>query len=153
MKLSLIKTASVSGFLMGLLFSQGTIAGAFWEITDSNLSYIARVRADPNWGSVVIYNPVTCKQIGAACGFFRTHAHAHAMRNHLLLRPEAYPYTLEDEADCWAAKNGKSNETYAAVQFFLDEDRDPEIKITGEPLRRAEKIKACAIKAGKWPEE
>ena len=153
MKVSLIKTVSSAALLLSLIISQSINARAFWEITDSNLPYVARVRADPNWGSAVIYNPVLCKQVGTACGFFRTHAHAHAFRNHLLLPPASYPYMLEDEADCWAAKNGKAEEAYAAVQFFLDEERDPEIKITGEPLKRAEKIKACAIEAGNWPEE
>ncbi len=151
MKKRLIKTISFSLFSFALLLSQNSFAGAFWEITDTNLQYIARVRADPNWGSAVIYNPEICMAIGAACGFFRTHAFAHAFRNHLLLRPEEYPYTLEDEADCWAAKNGKPDETYAAVQFLRDENRDPKIKLTGDPLRRATKIKACAIDAGIWP--
>ena len=150
MKKLSIKTVSYSALLLGLLISQNVFARAFWEITDSNLKYVARVRADPYWGSVVIYNPVFCKEIGAACGFFRDHAFAHAFLNHLLLPPEAYPYTLEDQADCWTAKNGDPDETYAAVQFLLDENRDPKIKLTGDPLKRAAKIKACAIDAGKW---
>lgn len=124
-----------------------------WEIPDSKLPYIAKIRADPRWGSAVIYNPVMCEEIGAACGFFRSHAFAHAHRNHLLLPPDAYPPTLEAEADCWAAKNGKANEVYAAVQLLLDENRNPDLNITGDPVQRAENIRTCALQAGNWSKE
>ncbi len=142
----------ISSLLLGSFFSPPATAFV-WEITDSKLPYIAKIRADPQWGSAVIYNPVMCKEIGAACGFFRTHAFAHAHRNHILLPPEAYPATLEAEADCWAAKNGKPDEVYAAVQLLLDENRNPDLNITGNPLERAEKVRACAEQAGNWPHD
>ena len=138
--------------LLSSLFSENTIA-LYWEITDTKLPYIARIRADPNWGAAVIYNPETCKEIGAACGFFKEHAHAHAHLNHILLPPEAYPPMLEAQADCWVAKNGRPHEVYAAVQLFLDDSRNPELNITGDPAQRAEKIRACAKQAGNWAEE
>ena len=138
--------------LLSGLISENVLA-LYWEISDTRLSYIARVRADPHWGAAVLYNPDTCKEIGAACGFFKEHAYAHAHRNHILLPPEAYPTTLEDEADCWAAKNGNPKEVYAAVQLLLDDNLNPNLNITGDPAQRAEKIHACAEKAGNWIEK
>jgi len=137
--------------LLSGLISENVLA-LYWEISDTRLPYIARVRADPHWGAAVLYNPDTCKEIGAACGFFKEHAYAHAHRNHILLPPEAYPATLEAEADCWAAKNGNPKEVYAAVQLLLDDNLNPNLNITGDPAQRAEKIHACAVKAGNWIE-
>jgi len=115
------------------------------EIPDPHLDEIAMVRADPHWGAVVIYNPDTCKEIGEACGFFRLHAFAHRHLNHTLLAsPKQYPASLEAQADCWAAKYGKTNEVKAVVELFLDENRNPDWKIHGDPLQRAEKIRSCA---------
>jgi len=138
--------------LLSGLISENVLA-LYWEISDTRLPYIARVRADPHWGAAVLYNPGTCKEIGAACGFFKEHAYAHAHRNHILLPPEAYPATLEAEADCWAAKNGNPKEVYAAVQLLLDDNLNPNLNITGDPAQRAEKIRACAEKAGNWIEK
>ena len=138
--------------LLSGLISENVLA-LYWEISDTRLPYIARVRADPHWGAAVLYNPDTCEEIGAACGFFKEHAYAHAHRNHILLPPEAYPATLEAEADCWAAKNGNPKEVYAAVQLLLDDNLNPNLNITGDPAQRAEKIRACAEKAGNWIEK
>lgn len=146
----LMGTILLPSLLLGSLLSENVLADQYWGISDTRLPYIARVRADPHWGYAVLYNPDTCKEIGAACGFFIEHAGAHPHRNHILLPPEAYPVTLEDEADCWAAKNGRPKEVYAAVQLLLDDNRDPNLNITGDPAQRAEKIRACAEKAGNW---
>jgi len=140
------------GLLLSGLISENVPAEQYWGISDTRLPYIAMVRKNPNETTIVIYNPDTCKEIGAACGFFIEHAGAHAHRNHMLLPPEAYPATLEAEADCWAAKNGKSKEVYAAVQLFLDENRNPNLNLTGDPAQRAENIRACAEKSGNWIE-
>ncbi len=122
-----------------------------WEIPDPHLQEIAMIRADPHWGTVVIYNPNTCKEIGNSCGFFRLHAFAHNHLNHTLLAsPDAYPVSLENQADCWAAKYGKPIEVKAVVTLFLDKNRNPTWKIHGDLLKRAENIRACAIQAGKW---
>ena|GEM_PF-6718421 len=59
----------------------------------------------------------------------------------------------EDAADCWLAKNGKPEEVYATVELLLDENRNPNVNITGDPALRAEKIRACVEKAGNWAEE
>jgi len=85
--------------------------------------------------------------------FLCRHASVHAHLNHRLLPPEAYTTRSEDEADCWVAKNGKPEEVYAAVQLLLDENRNPNVNITGDPALRAEKIRACAEQAGNWTEE
>ncbi len=149
---TLKKAILFPSLLLSGLISENVPAEQYWGIPDTRLPYIAMVRRNPNETTIVIYNPDTCKEIGAACGFFIEHAGAHAHRNHMLLPPEAYPATLEAEADCWAAKNGKSKEVYAAVQLFLDENRNPNLNLTGDPAQRAENIRACAEKSGNWIE-
>ena len=146
------KTLLFPSLLLSGLISENVPAEQYWGIPDTRLPYIAMVRRNPNETTIVIYNPDTCKEIGAACGFFIEHAGAHAHRNHMLLPPEAYPATLEAEADCWAAKNGKSKEVYAAVQLFLNENRNPNLNLSGDPAQRAENIRACAEKSGNWIE-
>ncbi len=124
------------------------------DIPDPSLDEIAMMRADANWGTVVIYNPVTCKEIGDACGFFRLHAFSHShLNHHLLSEPSAYPISQEMQADCWTAKYGKPNETKAAVKLLLDENRNSTLKIHGDPIKRAENIRSCAMEIGKWIEE
>ena len=152
MKYILMRTILFPVLLLSSLLCENVLADQYWGISDTRLPYIARVRADPHWGYAVLYNPDTCKEIGAACGFFIEHAGAHPHRNHILLPPDAYPATLEAEADCWAAKNGKSKEVYAAVQLFLNENRNPNLNLTGDPAQRAENIRACAEKSGNWIE-
>ncbi len=149
---TLKKAILFPSLLLSGLISENVPAEQYWGIPDTRLPYIAMVRRNPNETTIVIYNPDTCKEIGAACGFFIEHAGAHAHRNHILLPPEAYPATLEAEADCWAAKNGKSKEVYAAVQLFLNENRNPNLNLTGDPAQRAENIRACAEKSGNWIE-
>ena len=152
MKYILMRTILFPVLLLSSLLCENVSAEQYWGIPDTRLPYIAMVRRNPNETTIVIYNPDTCKEIGAACGFFIEHAGAHAHRNHILLPPEAYPAMLEAEADCWAAKNGKSKEVYAAVQLFLDENRNPNLNLTGDPAQRAEKVRACAEEAGNWIE-
>ena len=150
MKSILVKIILLFGFLLCISCSN-TIVQPFWEIPDPSLTEIAMIRADPNWGTAVIYNPDTCKEIGEACGFFRLHAFAHAHLNHTLLAsPKSYSTLIEDQADCWAAKYGKANETYAVVQIFLDENSRDKWEIHGDPKQRADTIRACAIEAGRW---
>ncbi len=147
------KTILFPSLLLGSLLCEHVSAAQYWEISDTMLPYIARIRAHTNGNAAVLFNPDTCMKIGAACGFFKEHAYAHAHRNHILLPPEAYPTMLEDEADCWAAKNGNPKEVYAAVQLLLDDNLNPNLNITGDPAQRAEKIHACAEKAGNWIEK
>jgi len=138
--------------LLSSLLSENVLAELYWGIPDAKLPYIAMIRAQSR-GAMVIYNPDTCKEIDIACGFFIEHASAHAHLNHRLLPPEAYTTISEDQADCWVAKNGKPEEVYAATQLLLDENRNPDINIIGDPTLRAEKIRACAEQAGNWVEE
>ena len=138
--------------LLSSLLSENVLAAQYWGINDKKLPYIAMIRAQAG-GHIVVYNPDTCEEIGIACGFFVDHASAHAHLNHRLLPPEAYTTMSEDQADCWVAKNGKPEEVYAAVQLLLDDNRNPDINIIGDPALRAERIRACAEKAGNWVEE
>lgn len=123
----------------------------FWEIPDPYLPYIAMIRTHPGTGTAVLYNPDLCYEIGAACQFFRVHAHAHLLLNHLILAtPEDYPASQEAAADCMAARNIEPEEVIAVVAFLLDKDRDPAIPLTGNPKQRAEHIQQCAMAAGNW---
>jgi len=149
---TLKKAILFPSLLLSGLISENVPAEQYWGIPDTRLPYIAMVRKNPNETTIVIYNPDTCKEIGVACGFFIEHAGAHAHRNHILLPPDAYPAMLEAEADCWAAKYGRSEEVYAAVQIFLDDNRNPNLNLTGDPAQRAENIRACAEKSGNWIE-
>ncbi len=120
------------------------------ELSDPTHEEIASIRLLP-WNSyTVVYNSVICEQIGDACGFFRGHAYAHFMLNHALLPPRFYPELSEKQADCYVAKYGKPNEIKAAVALLLDENRDPNLKIHGDPLVRAKNITDCAKQAGNW---
>jgi len=152
MKYILVKIILFFGILLCISCSNTTVQ-PFWEIPDPSLPEIAMIRADPHWGTAVIFNPDTCTEIGEACGFFRTHAFAHGHLNHqLLAEPSAYPVSLETEADCWTAKYGKANETFAIVKLFLEEDVNTKWKIHGDQKQRAKTIKSCAIEAGRWIE-
>ncbi len=151
-KFTMNKTILFFSLLLSSLFSENVLSALYWGIPDTKLPYIAMIRAQAR-GAMVIYNPDSCEEIGIACGFFIDHASAHAHLNHLLLPPEAYPTMIEAQADCWVAKNGKPDEVYAAVQLLLDENRNPNLNIIGDPALRAEKIRACAEVAGNWIED
>ena len=128
-----------------------TIISPYWEIPDPDLKEIAMIRADPNWGTVVIYNPITCKEISDACMFFRRHAYAHEhLRHGLLGEPDDYPLSDEASADCWAARYGKPEEIQSVHALLLDPNRNPALRIHGDPIQRAKRIRDCAIEAGKW---
>jgi len=142
----------IFSLLLSSLLSENVLSALYWGIPDTKLPYIAMIRAQAR-GALVIYNPDTCEEIGTACGFFIDHASAHAHLNHLLLPPEAYPTMIEAQADCWVAKNGKPDEVFAAVQLLLDDNRNPNLNIIGDPALRAEKIRACAEVAGNWIED
>jgi len=139
--------------LLSSLLSESVVAALYWGIPDTKLPYIAKIRTTPGDQVIVLYNPDSCKEIGIACGFFIEHARAHAHLNHTILPPEAYPAMLEDQADCWVAKNMDPKEIYAAVQLLLDDNRNPDLNIIGDPALRAEKIRACAEVAGNWIED
>lgn len=147
MRLATIAVILVAGLLAACVAADKH----FWELPDENLPYVAMLRASPNEGSVVVYNPNHCRAIGVACGFFRSQAHAHAMLNHQILSPSSYSDSYVRQADCWAARNADPLEVKGAVEFLRNENRDPEIRIVGNPLQRAKQIQACAERAGNWP--
>lgn len=145
-----MKTALYLGIFLCTSCNKTTIS-PFWEIPDPYFDEIAMIRADPNFGTAVIYNPETCKKIGDACGFFRLHAFSHEhLRHGLLGEPDDYPISSENAADCFAAQYGKPNEVYAAYKLFLNKNRDPDLRIHGDPEHRAELIKSCAIQKDNW---
>ena len=120
------------------------------EIPDASLPDIAMVRPDPQYGAVIIYNPIACQQIGAACGFFRAHEYGHVVLGHQYLHPSAYPAAREGDADCWAASNGIPQEIYAAYVLFMNGGSSSNWQVYGTPPQRAQHIRACAINAGRW---
>lgn len=145
-----IKILTIFSLLATLSACTTNYTRPFKELSDPSHEEIASIRFFP-WNSyVVIYNPVTCELIGDACGFFRGHAYAHYMLNHTLLPPKFYPALSERQADCYVAKYGKPNEIKAAVDLLLDVNRDPGLKIHGDPVIRAKNITGCAKQAGNW---
>ncbi len=146
-----MKIILFSGLLLCISSCRANVTTPYWEIADPSLPDIAMIRMVRTGAAVVIYNPDTCQKIGAACGFFRTHAFAHDRLNHTILAsPESYPLSMETQADCWAAKYGKPDEVYAAVQFFMENANNPNWKIHGDRVRRAENVRSCAIQVGNW---
>lgn len=101
--------------------------------------------------NVVVYNPDSCLQIGAACGFFRAHAFAHERLNHSIIDvPSYYPPLFEQQADCWAAKYASTAEVVAAVQLLENPDSAARWRLNGDLEQRARIVRDCAIQAGNW---
>lgn len=142
---------SISRVFVTVLLVSGctTMTRHYNEIGDPNLPFIAKIRADRGGSSVVIYNSEICREIGDACGFFRSHAYAHLALNHQpFLPPDHYPTAMEDEADCWAAGNADPEEVTAAVELLRNDAAIRDLPITGNPARRADHIEQCASQAG-----
>lgn len=141
----------IISFLIVCISCSSRPISPFWEIPDPSLPEIAMIRVERGDLRTVVYNPVTCQEIGEACGFFRLHAYSHEILRHSILgEPDDYPPSQEAAADCYAAKYGKPNEVYAVVQLFLDENRNPDWRIHGNPIERAANIRNCAIKSENW---
>jgi hypothetical protein len=145
-----IRLLLIFGLLIALSACSTNYVTPLGLIADPNHEEIASIRKHTLDSYIVMYNPVTCSAIGDACAFFRTHAYAHYRLNHTLMRPKYYPALTEKQADCYAAKYGESNEIEAAVNLLLDENRDPSLKIHGDPSIRAQNITDCARQAGNW---
>lgn len=135
-----------------LLASCAPAHKSFREVPDPSLRDIAVIRQLRGENSVVIYNPVACREIGVACGFFRSQAFAHRRLNHLILDiPSAYPPTQRAQADCWAARYGDAREVAAAVRFLEAGDEAKKWRVPGDLAERARNIRECAAEAGNWP--
>ncbi len=127
-----------------------TNSKSYREITDPNLRYIAVIKEMRTGYAMVIYNPVTCREIGPACGFFRSHAYAHQRLNHTLIDvPSAYPPLFERQADCWAAKYASDEEVQAALVFFGNQENLRKYRVPGDAEDRAATIRECARQAQK----
>jgi hypothetical protein len=133
-----------------LLIATGSGRAQVPEIPDATLREIAVVRPDPRTGAVIIYNPIRCQQVGAACGFFRAHEYGHVAMRHQIPNPRAWPAQREAAADCWAAHNAHPQETLAAVQLFLAGGSSGNWQVYGDPVSRARRVRNCAIRAGRW---
>ena len=142
--------SGVVSVALSLCLLAGVAAAEVPEIPNPNLPDIAMVFPDPVYGAVIVYNPIFCQQIGPACGFFRAHEYGHVVLGHAYLHPADFPAKREAEADCWAAQNGIPQEIYAAVQLFLAGGSSANWQIYGNPVQRAERVRACAIQAGRW---
>ncbi len=125
-------------------------SGVWLGIPDSALPYISRVRRGPHETYFIIYNPVLCEKISDACHFFIEHEAAHGFLRDVILPPEKYPESLERRADCWAAKMISSEAVMSAYHLFTDKNLLKDLPITGDPEKRAETIKSCAIEKGTW---
>lgn len=125
-------------------------ANAVPEIPNPQLNDIAMVQPHPVYGAVIFYNPIICQQIGPACGFFRAHEYGHVVHHHQLMPPGAYAAAREAEADCWAASNGIPQEILAAYYLFMNGGSSPDFQVYGSPQQRANRVRQCAIQAGRW---
>lgn len=120
------------------------------EIPNPALNDIAMVQPHPQYGAVIVYNPIICSQIGPACGFFRAHEYGHIVYSHQFMHPGAYPAAREAQADCWAAANAPPNEVFAAVNLFWTGGSSQNWMVYGNPQQRAIRVRSCAIQAGNW---
>lgn len=120
------------------------------EIANPNLPDIAMVQPHPQYGAVIIYNPVICQQIGYACGFFRAHEYGHVALNHQFMHPASYPAQREAQADRWAAFNASPQEILSAYQLFMSGGSSSNWQIYGSPIYRANRLKQFAMQAGRW---
>ncbi|WP_223827921.1 hypothetical protein [Vreelandella titanicae] len=120
------------------------------EIADPNLNDIAMVQPHPQYEAVIIYNPIICQQIGAACGFFRAHEHGHITLGHQFMHPGAYPAQREAQADEWAAANAHPHEILAAYNLFKNGWSSIKWWIYGHPVHRAARLRQYAINYGRW---
>ncbi len=136
--------------LWGLLLVGSYAYAQVPEIANSNLPDIAMVQPHPQYGAVIIYNPIICQQMGPACGFFRTHEYGHIVHNHQFMYPAVYPAAKEAQTDCWAASNGNPYEVLAAFQLFLAGGSSRNWQVYGNPQQRAARIRSCVIQAGNW---
>jgi len=142
--------ASKIGMLLFIMIVGSRASAQVPEIPNPNLPDIAMVQPHPVYGAVIIYNPLACQQLGAACGFFRAHEYGHVMLRHQYLHPSAYPAAREAQADCWAAQNGNRYEILAAFQLFFAGGSSPNWQVYGNPAQRAQRVRSCAIQGGNW---
>jgi len=136
--------------LLIIMFSPFISLAQVPEIADPNLNDIAIVKPHPQYGAVIIYNPNTCFQIGAACGFFRAHEYGHVTLGHQFMHPGAYPTQREAQADEWAAANAHPQEILSAYYLFLNGGSSPNWEVYGHPHQRAARLRQYAISDGRW---
>lgn len=128
-----------AALLIGFFVSLPSL-GQVPEIADPQLPDIAMVTVLPDGRPVIIYNPITCQQIGPAlCGFYRAHEYCHISLGHAIR--QMWPEQRELEADCCAARNASQAEAVAAYQWFSAGGGSSPIHGFGQ--QRAARIVAC----------
>ena len=145
-----ILSLTFAATLLSISGCNSTLTRHHFEIADTNLKTISQYRADRDWVSAVLYNPMVCEDMGDACIFFLTQAHAHFMNNDVPLPPQQYAKFHEDRADCWAARYAEPEVVRAAVDWLRAGDFPEGIFISGEPMSRANNIQQCAEKFANW---
>lgn len=146
-----LKQLGIPGLAAIMLAGCTPMTTHYREIPTPDLPYIAMIRLSRAESTEVVYNSEICREIGEACGFFRSQAYAHLMLNHRpYLPPDNYPPSYERDADCWAARNADREVVAAAVQLLSDSERVKNLPIIGDPAERARNIRECAIAAGNW---
>lgn len=110
------------------------------EIPDPSFPDIAGIRVLPNGQVAIIYNPVICAQAGQAlCGFYREHEHCHIQLGHTIR--SIWPWQMELEADCCAAKIASNIQAAAAYNWFSSGGGATPTHGTGQ--QRAARILVC----------
>ena len=121
------------------------------EVPNPNFGDIAAVFSDPSTptGAVIVYNPVICQKIGAACLFFRVHEHCHVALNHQF-QPGIHPTIRERDADYCAAANANPQVVMAAWNLFMNGGSSSNWHTYGSPYQRANRLCNFAFQAGNW---
>ncbi len=118
-------------------------------VSDTQIPYLAMAKGNSE-RSMIVSNPVLCKEVPGPCHFFIQHVQAHRLLNHLILPPNAYPASTEAKADCFAAYNSRGQDVLDTYKLLLNSDKASKYSIPGNLNDRAENIRTCAIKAKNW---
>ena len=125
------------------------------EIADPELRKIIQVFPDVTspTGSVIVYNPSMCRQIGMACEFLQMHEHGRIKLGYQPAKAGALAQNLEFlelEADKFAATNASPRVVLAGWQFFRTGYAGLSFKTYEQPLLRAKRICEFAQQVGNW---
>ncbi len=121
------------------------------EIPNPNFGDIAAVFADNRspTGAVIVYNPVICQRIGAACIFFKYHEHGHIALGHHV-NSFVTPMIRERDADNYAAQNAPPETIVVAWNLFNNGGSSSNWHTYGSPRDRAKRLCLFAKQAGNW---
>ncbi|MFK8066815.1 MAG: hypothetical protein AB8D52_01055 [Gammaproteobacteria bacterium] len=135
--------------LCGFVINTTQAQTQFYGVSDNQIPYFAMLKGNSD-RSMIVYNPTFCREMPGPCRFFIKHNQAHRQLNHLILPPTSYSPLTEAVADCYAANNGDAQDVFDTYKLLTQPDKASKYSIPGDLQLRAEKIKACAIKAENW---